>query len=224
MRFSFDIAFRQNDDRLLAVSLEFSFPRPPTSSPGRFCRPTSKDREKRPGDEFARTRYKWACSHNSYSIQKARTDRRLVAEPLSNLQQNYSQLILSSRHHLSTRKVKNSIFGSQQVEYWATYIEGISFRGIVHIFAFTCYVGHELKTLLEDTWRQYFGHLMGTCYVISYLPGLIDRLEYHTVTSSSGWSDDWVIRVIFGTHLKLEKHTTRKWKNRSSARDLANPF
>lgn len=33
-----------------------------------------------------------------------------------------------------------------------------------------------------------------------------------------------MIRVIFGTHLKLEKHTTRRSKNRSSAGELANPF
>ena len=119
MRFSFDIAFRQNGDRLLAGSLEFSFPRTPTSSPGRFSRPTSKAREKRPGNEVARTGHKWDCLHNFCFIQKTGTDRQLVAEPLNNLQQNYSQLILSSRHHLSTRKVKNSIFGSKQVEYWA---------------------------------------------------------------------------------------------------------
>ena len=33
-----------------------------------------------------------------------------------------------------------------------------------------------------------------------------------------------MIRVIFGTHLKLEKHTTRKSNNRSSAGELANAF
>ena len=166
MRFSFDIAFRQNDDRLLAVSLEFSFPRPPTSSPGRFSRPTSKDREKRPGDEFARTRYKWACSHNSYSIQKTRTDRRLVAEPLSNLQQNYSQLILSSGHHLSARGVKNSIFRIEVGRLLGNLNQGNKFQRNCSHFAFTYYVGYELKTLLDDSWRQYFGHLMGTCLVI----------------------------------------------------------
>ena len=32
-----------------------------------------------------------------------------------------------------------------------------------------------------------------------------------------------MIRVIFGTHLKLEKHTTRKSRNTSSAGELPNP-
>ena len=50
MRISFDIAFLQNDDRLLAESLEFAFPR---------------------------TRHKWACLHNFCSIQKTRTDNLL---------------------------------------------------------------------------------------------------------------------------------------------------
>lgn len=36
------------------------------------------------------------------------------------------------------------------------------------------------------------------------VPGLIDRLEDHTMTSSSRGSNDWVIRVIFWTHLKLK--------------------
>ena len=33
-----------------------------------------------------------------------------------------------------------------------------------------------------------------------------------------------MIRVIFGTHLKLKKHTTRRSTNRSSAGELANAF
>jgi len=33
-----------------------------------------------------------------------------------------------------------------------------------------------------------------------------------------------VIRVIFGTHLKLEKHPITRSKNRSPARGLANLF
>ena len=89
--------------------------------------------------------------HNFCSIRKSRTDRRLVAEPLNSLQQNYSQVILSSGHHLSARGVKNSVFRIEVGRILGNLNQGNKFQRNCSHFAFTYYVGYELKTLLEDT-------------------------------------------------------------------------